>query len=776
MEAEQADYFPLSSALLGGKTIPVSTDHSWSFIELLRFYLFHSEKWCARWSVSMDIQEFDSHLLPEGATPLHIAANNKDTSILSSLLLDSRPHLLQDVINKQDSHGRTPLCVALLFGRTEAAALLIQEGADLNVQSSNACDTSLMEVLEKPVYQPLLRMLVNDGVKLAADAPFLRTLLHVAVQEKDENLLHLLLKNYEVEVDCRDHLGSSALHYASLAGHNSMTHLLLKYGASMTLQDSMGRTALHIACARGHVNLLYQFLRSDLAAPEPDQVLNLLDLSGRTCAHVALYCKQYEVLGYLLNHFEKYLDFEARDSNGHTLPGLLYYFRLKLDAIPRSVWLSLPLLSIEESTWALHHAVNRGDMTLLQHSLASGRAEVNTFDFMHLTPLMWASRLGHKEICISLVEAGVNVNLADNLGFTALQYACNNNQFHIAEYLLSLQDTDPIPFFDSFSKPLSLHLLEIILSYFATAVPAQKPAHWQKWLSLAARNPQMTRTEFSKLVDAICPHDWIQQLANGNYTYSPACCNEQKRLYLPSYIEEWTENHVERSSKSAALEAFNRMKSRITRSPIKLKKSLLPTRAFYQAPWRAEKPESAAHGKNRSNCYILMNFKKMTSKGYSKKPRHLGKYCIDDDKSTVVYYPVHEAALYGNSSVLEFIFERAKAESSNILTQLMFEVSDECKRSVVELMAKQISKFAQRLDGSVVDEVKKRNKFDLPESMSYMQAVMHYLIVSNEPDVVVHHSSKDDNVTSFLQDIYAFTIPSQTPLDKWWVWLSYCLD
>lgn len=674
---------------------------------------------------SMDIQELDSSLLPLGSTPLHIAAKNRDTNLLSSLLLGLQQYQLQEVINKLDNRGRTPLSVALQFGRAEAAVLLILEGADLSVKINNTSDETLAEVLERPVHQSLLITLVKEGIKLEVNS----LLLHVAVQVGDEFLLRTLLVHYEVEVDTKDHLGSSALHYACLAGHTSMTRLLLEYGASMAVQDSSGRTALHIACSYGHMALLDLFLHSELAAPEPDKVLSLLDLSGRTCAHVALYCKHYEALGYLLNHFRDYLDVKTCDSNGHTLPGLLFYFRFKLDLIPRSAWLSLPLLGAEESTWALHHAVNRGDMTLLQHSLASGKAELNSFDFMNLSPLMWASKLGHLEICRALVEAGAEINLADNIGITALHCACNNDHFDVAEYLFSLQGMDPTLFFDRFSRPLSLCLLDVILRYFRTSVSVQKPAHWQKWLSLAARNPHMTQFEFSKLVGLICPPNWLQLLADGDYVFSPPCYREQNHSYISHYIEKWTGNPIKNSSQTAALKDF--------------KKKFLPRHILSTDTKNQFISHTAVDGRKQTS--VAMDFM-MTSKRSSKKTKH-----YFEGKNPTVYYPFHEAASCGCVSVVDFFFESAGTESRNLLTQLMFGVKNKSQRTVVELMAEKYSIFARRLDRSVVEEIKKRRKFDLSASLSYMEAIMHYLIVYHDPDAVMHPQR----------------LPTRTPLDDW---------
>ena len=683
---------------------------------------------------SMSTHELDSGLLLAGSTRLHIAANNKDTALLSSQLLNLPPAQLLAEVNQADNLGRTPLSVALQLGRVEAARLLIQKGADLSLKSCETEDATLAEVLERPVHQPLLKQLVKEGLKLAVSISLLQSLLHLAVHEGDEFLLHTLLMNYEVEVDSKDHLGSSPLHYASRAGQPSMANLLLKYGASTTLQDSSGQTALHIACNNGDMALLDLFLQSDMAAPEPATLLCITDISGRTCTHIALYCRQYEALGYLLNHFGDYLDLNACDSNGHTLPGLLFYFRVKLNLIPHTAWLSLPLLSVEEATWALHHAVNGGDMALLQHSLDSGKAQLDSWDFMQLTPLMWACSLGHSEMCRALVGAGADVGLTDNSCITALHCACSNNHFHVAEYLLSLQGTDPTLFFDTFSRPLSPCLLEIIMCYFRTTPSAKKPAHWQKWLSLAAKNPEITGVELSAFVDMICPHDWLQQLIEGDYNYTPApYCQQQRHCFISPYIKDWTTDFVMNSSHSTALKAFQKKMS-----GRKCARSV--TSPFFSY---------TRYPENNSEYFAVMKFKRVTG---SRSSNNL-KCCFQLKAST--YYPVHEAALCGNRSVLEFFISSARAESRHLHTKLMFEVTNECKQTVIQLMAEKYSVFAQSFDKSVLDEILDRSNVGFPVGMSYEQALLHYLIVSSEPDVVAHRRFP------------CITKPTLTPLDTW---------
>ena len=702
--------------------------------------------------------ELDESLLPEGSTPLHIAVNNRDTSILASLLQDINPQALEIILNRKDRHGRTALGIALELGRSKAAAILIREGASLDISTSHTCSKNLSHVLENPTYQPLVQTLVKEGLRLPLTAPLLQKLLHSAVEMGDENLLSVLLEDYNVDVDCRDALGLSSLHYACLAGHSSFVHILMKYGASIALQDSIGRTAVHIACARGHLVLL-QLLTSEFGASEPTRVLNVQDISGRSSAHVALYCKQFEVLAYLLSTFRSDLDLDLYDANGHTLPGLLFYFRLCLDTISRPHSLSLPCLSMEEATWALHVSVHTGDMALLKHSLASRMAVVDCFDFMDLTPLMWAARQGNVEACQALLEGGADINLSDHLGNTSLHHACYGNHPRVAHCILSNSSLKLDGFIDTFSCSLSAGLLESFLDCFTTSYHPQKPNHWQKWLSLAAENLEVTRNMFAMLVEAICPYNWLQQLANGKYEHSVSATPErQNHSHLAYYNTEWTkEEPFVSSMKSDSLEAFKTKKSKIKRKPIILKKSLLPF-SHSLASWSSRKKLGSNNNVGRTNSFAAMKFKKVITKSPNKKPplKHFYPGRGDNKKT---WYPLHEAARSGNASVLDYILGKAENESGSLFRTLLFEVKDYYSVSVVELMAAKRDRFAQHLSSFVVDKYGMMKGYGLPESMSYVQALMHYLIVSSKPELFRN--------CEFKEKKYHIPQESVTPLDRW---------
>ena len=669
----------------------------------------------------MDILELDSDLLPLGATPLHLAVHNSTKAV--SMLLES--YSKQDpAIDQPDSHGRTPLCVALQNARFEAARLLIEAGANLDAQFIGK-DKTISEVLVECSYHSFVTTLIWKNVKLKLDPEYLRVLLHSAAYEGNDELLQRILDTYEVEVDNVDHMTRTPLHYASQMGRVTSVEVLLRHGATVTSQDSGGSTPLHLACACGHMTIV-ELLLQDWACPSPGVVLNSPDSRSCSCAHVALYQRQFKVLEYLLEHFRSSLDLKRVDRNGHSLPGLLFYCRFMLNILPHATPVTLPYLSAEEATWVLHSATYEGDLQTVLHSLPM--ANVNAFDFTQHTPLILASMLGYVEICKALIEGGADPNMADEVGRSPLHWACENNHLKVIAYLLSLCTINPTLFFDSYSRPLSSELLELLLEYFANNVAAVRPAHWQKWLSLAARNPRITQTEFSRLVNRICPQDWAKALAQTKYEYIPTTHKDDPRSYLSPYVEEESsadiKNYQVIQAQLIQLRPYKTFKKiRKDYTPFKCMKCPPLLKAFKKIPTQKDVPD---------------------------------KYQSHSQKTT--FYPLHEAALSGNRAVFDFILDEVKYSSVSLLRSVLIDIKDDCGQSVIELMARKFAIFENRFNSSLIEDIKERFSFSLPKSLKYEVALFHYLIVSSSPSAVKHTLRKEER---------SKYIPSRTPLDKW---------
>ncbi len=107
------------------------------------------------------------------------------------------------------------------------------------------------------------RYLLSHGVAVnARTTRYRQTALFGAIDRGVHPLIAMLLRAPDIDLDARDHLGLTVLHYAAHAGDRSLTRRLLKAGATPDLQDRYGFTPLHEAVANGHAALAQDLLRA----------------------------------------------------------------------------------------------------------------------------------------------------------------------------------------------------------------------------------------------------------------------------------------------------------------------------------------------------------------------------------------------------------------------------------------------------------------------------------------------------------------------------------
>ena len=157
-------------------------------------------------------------LLEQGiAVTVHEAAMLGDEETLA-YLLDIEPKLL----SLFSFDGWTPLHLASFFGGYDAAKLLIERGADVNVRSAN---------------------------------PMAETPLHIAAAGSRTEIVSLLLQR-GADPNAKGSGGWTALHRAADRCDADTARLLVRFGADAFLPAEDGKSPRDIAAERGYEEVL----------------------------------------------------------------------------------------------------------------------------------------------------------------------------------------------------------------------------------------------------------------------------------------------------------------------------------------------------------------------------------------------------------------------------------------------------------------------------------------------------------------------------------------
>ncbi|KAJ3663431.1 hypothetical protein Zmor_007693 [Zophobas morio] len=450
-----------------------------------------------------------------GRTPLHAACYSGNKIIVEYL------HLSGADINCSDVDGHTPLCTASLSGHQKTVEYLVESGVEIN-RADNEGFTPLY-LASQNGHEETVKYLVKSGAEINRSAKNGRTPLYAACRNGHKNIaeyLHLsgadincadvhgytplhtasfsghqktveYLVESGVEINRADNEGFTPLYLASQNGHEETVKYLVKSGAEVNRSAKNGRTPLYAACRNGHKNIA-EYLHLSGAD------INCADVHGYTPLHTASFSGHQKTVEYLV---ESGVEINRADNEGFTplysfpkwprrncqIPSEIraevnrsakngrtplyaacrnghkniaeYFYRERISIAPMSTLLdgheelSIPSEIRSLSSIALReillvdilHGVyvvtaiiilpnTIGHQKTVEYLVESG-VEINRADNEGFTPLHLASQNGHEETVKYLVKSGAEINRCAKDGRTPLYAACRNGHKNIAEYL-----------------------------------------------------------------------------------------------------------------------------------------------------------------------------------------------------------------------------------------------------------------------------------------------------------------------------------------------------
>ncbi len=176
-------------------------------------------------------------------------------------------------INDKDFDGDTIL-IRALDGRYEKfAKLLIDSGADINIQSGSSGSSALILAIENG-YNEMVKILIDKGanvnakdnkgytalIKVITYCPFNR--FFVKMQNDECIKIARFLIDNGANVNAQMNNGYTPLIYAVIFNKADMVRLLISNNADINIKDMHDRTALSVAIAKDYNNIINIFLEN----------------------------------------------------------------------------------------------------------------------------------------------------------------------------------------------------------------------------------------------------------------------------------------------------------------------------------------------------------------------------------------------------------------------------------------------------------------------------------------------------------------------------------
>ena len=355
-----------------------------------------------------------------------------------------------DVNAPDENLNITPLAWSVLHGQTEAARLLIENGADVNIKD----DDGSIPLHGAVVFgrADVAKLLIENGANLQArnndggtpaDAlhldwrttGFIGGLVGVEV-EKNVDVMQSgrneIAKLFGVkEFNSKDIPSTQNLSEAVFTGDLAAVKQALTDGADPSAMDPQsGSTMLATAALMGHTEIVKLLL-------EHGADVNTKSRDGGTALHAAAFLGRIETVKFLL---EKGADANLRSNIGGTAmdgakldweftKAIIGMLQIEVNEAEVKAGRTkvIELLSEQPKNASPSHnlwkAAAAGDLSAIKDALGDS-ADLNALDSQSgITPLGWAALNGQAEAAKLLIEKGADVNARNRDGTTSLHSA-----------------------------------------------------------------------------------------------------------------------------------------------------------------------------------------------------------------------------------------------------------------------------------------------------------------------------------------------------------------
>ncbi|KAJ5078491.1 palmitoyltransferase hip14 [Anaeramoeba ignava] len=163
-------------------------------------------------------------------------------------------------VNEKDEYNLAPLHYCSISDYSEIANLLIQQGADPDIQGGDYKQTPLHFAAIHGSLRVAILLLSKSIDKFIQNSQGLSA-IHLAAQYNHPLLLHIFVQE-GISVNDLDGQSRTALHWGAIQGNISIVRYLTQQNCNLNLQDNDGCTALHWAALMSHSEITILLIKA----------------------------------------------------------------------------------------------------------------------------------------------------------------------------------------------------------------------------------------------------------------------------------------------------------------------------------------------------------------------------------------------------------------------------------------------------------------------------------------------------------------------------------
>jgi ankyrin repeat protein len=266
-----------------------------------------------------------------------------------------------------------------------------------------------------------------------------QTPLLYALQRGHLSMARVLLRHFNPSVDCTDSMRRNAIWYAVASCDEQLVQLLLERQSDIWMMDYRQTTPLNLAISKRNLPIIQLLLDHSQAHPSQPRLVDVNAGDHPLCLAVQAGLKgiahtliKYGADLHVTDRYGQPLLHQAA-SNGHD------------DVIRLLLSHGVDVNSTDQGgRTALHFAAFYGHKSTTKLLLSTPGIDIAACDSEGATPLCAGARGNHRSVALQiLVKEPININARGFGQKTALHFAVENRDIHLACLLVELDSLDP---------------------------------------------------------------------------------------------------------------------------------------------------------------------------------------------------------------------------------------------------------------------------------------------------------------------------------------------